>query len=377
MFKKLAPVAVLLAVLTSSAFAGVGLKMTPLDDQTVSVQLATSGATRGDALTSAREQAVIAAAGRLLLDGVLLRADNLLEKYLRTYANQFVRAVEVHDETFSGGLNVLTTRVFVDSESLLKDLQEKRFLYTPAYKPMVAVFLSEDLEGAAMSQEVARPLLQNALELSGLKAYDGAISTPPTNVDIASDKDLLAEGIIATERRNVEIIVTGKTTTSLREERKVYYDNFYFYDCTMTVQMIRVDTGEVLQEVVAEGSASDRDRAESIRLSIERAAAQVARSLEEKYDSFWPRVVQSNSDYEVLLTGVNEELVRIVKQHLEQVGFGTEIGLRKQFDGCAVLTIKTEAGRDALIQAIRGCSYPTLTIIREVGKDKLEVQVAG
>jgi hypothetical protein len=66
-----------------------------------------------------------------------------------------------------------------------------------------------------------------------------------------------------------------------------------------------------------------------------------------------------------------------VKQHLEQVGFGTEIGLRKQFDGCAVLTIKTEAGRDALIQAIRGCSYPTLTIIREVGKDKLEVQVAG
>jgi hypothetical protein len=353
------------------------LTVTPLDDSLVAVQISTAGATREDALRQARERAVLGTAGRVLLDSQLIRADELLQKYLTNYAANFVKAVEVQSEQFRGGENVLTSRVFVNYAALVSDLEEKRFLYTPAFKPMFAVFMQEQLDGNRLPQEVARPLLRNALEVVGLKAYGGTIGTPPTSVDVATDADLLREAVIAAERRNVELIVTGTTNTTLREQRQVYYETFYFYDCEMSVQLVRVDTGEVLHQTTTTAAASNRDRAEAVRLAIERAAELTANELEEKYQHFWPRVVQSGSDFEVLLTGANDELIRIVTQHLSKVSIDAEISLKKRFDSSAVLTVRSSASRQSIIEALRGCPYPNLTIVREVGQKKFEVQVAG
>ncbi|MBI1289635.1 hypothetical protein GC173_00130 [bacterium] len=364
-------------------FAGISvahvaaLTVTPLDDKLVSVEVATSGTTREDALNEARTRAVLSTAGRVLLDNQLLRADELMDKYLRTYSANFVTAIEVYEERFTGGQNVLSSRVFVDYEKLVNDLHEKRFLYAPAYKPMFTVFMAEDIDGASLSQEVARPLLRNALETQGMRPYKGTITTPPTDVDVKADSDLTKSALEAAERRNVELLVTGTTTTRQRGEKDYYYDKFYFYDCEMTASLIRVDTGEELKTVTVRGSASDRDRAEAIRLSIERASALAAVDIEERYATFWPRVVQSGSDFEVLLTGADDELIRIISQHLNGVGIDAEISLKKKFDTSAVLTVRTKARRDSLIEVLRACPYPALTIIREVGDKKFEVQVAS
>lgn len=362
----------------AASVASVGaLTVTPLDEKTVSVEVATSGVTREEALTEARTRAVLSTAGRVLIDNQLLRADELMDKYLRTYGSEFVTAVEVYEEKFTGGRNVLSSRVFIDYEKLVRDLQEKRFLYTPAYKPMFAVFMQEDLEGNPMAQEVARPLLRNALETVGMRAYKGTITTPPTNVDFQADADLTKLALEAAERRNVEILITGTTTTRQRGQNDYYYDTFFFYDTEMTASLVRVDTGEKIDTVTVRGSASGRDRAEAIRQSIERASNDAATTIDEKYASFWPRVVQSGSDYEILLTATNDELIRIVSQHLSQVGIDAEISLKKKFDSSAVLTVRTKAARESLIEVLRACPYPALTIIREIGPRKFEVQVAG
>jgi hypothetical protein len=260
---------------------------------------------------------------------------------------------------------------------LVKDLEEKKFLYTPAYKPQFVVFMEERLEGARLDEQIARQSLQSALSAQDFKLYDGSIPEPPVSVDLSEDPLLMRSGLVAAERRNIEIVVTGESSTFLREERKVYYDTFYFYECEMKVQVIRVDTGEVFFETSARNAGSAKDQAEAIRLAVQRAAEALAREIDTAYEGFWPKVVQAKVEYEVLLTATDDELTRIVSESLKRLGPNTTISLKKQFDRSAVLTIKTDAGVDELKEVLQSTPYPALRIVREVDGRKFEVQVAG
>lgn len=368
-------VVVLFLLMAGNSFAR---QVTPLDDGLVSVVTDTRGETREAALLLAKEQAVTATAGRVLLDDKLLRADELLEKYLRNYASNFVLGVEVLNDEFTGGYTVLKSRVFVDYAKLVDDLREKRFLYEPAYTPQFFVFLDETLDGREIDQKPAREILSNALTTQGFKPYDGMdISDPPANVNILEDPLLLRSAIVSAERRNIEIIITGEARMTLREESDVYYDHFYFYDCEMDVQMVRVDTGEVLLSKTAKNSGSARDRAEAISLAIQRTARIIADEFYTEYRATWPKLVQSRATYEILLTGTDDELINIISQHLERAEPNTRIFVKKKFDGTAILSVDTAADRDAIIETLRMCPYPTLKIVREKGEDKFEVQVSG
>lgn len=375
--KRMARVAALAVLTLLGTFRAPALQVTPLDDNTVSVVLQTRAKSRAEAEQKARREAVLAASGRVLLTGRLIRADELMEKYLAGYASNFVKGVEVLGDQYTGGDTVLDARVFVDYRKLVADLEEKRFLYTPAYKPQYAVFMEERLDDQKMSQEVGRVLLRNSLQAEGMKPYTGTISDPPQTVDVAEDPLLLQAALVSAERRNVELVVTGECSTQLREQRKIYYDSFFFYDCEMKVKVIRVDTGEVFFETSARNAASAREQADAVRLAIERTAKSVADQVDEAYKGFWPSVVQAKGSYEVLLTATDDELTRIVSEQLKRLGTGTEISLKKKFDRTAVLTIRTSARREELLEVLRSSTYPALTVVGEEGQSKFEVQVAG
>ena len=355
------------------------LQVTPLEGDLVSVMTSTKGETRAEALEQAKSDAVLATAGRVLMDGKLVVADQLLRKYLSRYAGNYVEGVEVLEDTFTGGLTQLNSRVFVNYNELVRDMEEKRFLYEPAYRPRTAVFLEETLDEEAVpgGQNPARDALAAALQGQGMKVYQGEIEDPSLGVDVREDPLLLDTAIVSAERRRIEIIFSGESTTTLREEKNLYYDRFYFYDCAMEVSMIRVDTGETLHTVMAEGSASARDRGQAISGAIERAAQVIAEEIRTEYRKVWPQLVQSVAQYEILLTGTNDELINIIQQHIEQLGRETQIYLKKKFGASAILTVSTNADREDLVEILQVCPYPTLTIIRQEGDKKFEVQVSG
>lgn len=355
------------------------ISVNPLSAELVSVRLTGRGENREQALQHARERAVLAAAGRVLLDGNLIRASELLDRYLRNYAADFINGVEVLSDTFTGGQVVLDCRVFVSHARLTRDLQEKRFLYSPAYKPMFNIFMGEELEGQTIDQQIARSVLQAKLAENDIRNYLGLIESPPPTVNL-KEAGLLEEGFISSERRNVEVMITGSTQTREiegLESRRVYYDTFFFYESVMDVTVYRVDNKEELFSQTAKGAAAARDRAEAIRLAIERAAEVIARNTNEKYRDQWRNVVRGNANYEILLTGADDELINVVKLHLDRLGQDTEIFLKKKFDRSAVLSIVTSASRDELLEAIRTCPYPTLSVIREVGTRSFEIRISG
>jgi len=371
-------IVLILLVMLLGARPAPALLVTPLDENQVSVTTISRGATRADAELAAKQDAVVATAGRVLLDDVLFRADGLLEKYLRTYADNFVSGVDVMQDNFTGGVTVLNSRVYIDYAKLVADLKEKKFTYKPAHRPLFAVFIDEQLDGQVIPEAPARQILESALAAQGIKSYEGTIEAPSSGTNVFDDPVAFEQARIAAERRNIEIIFTGRARTTLREERKVYLDTFYFYDTEMEIHMIRVDTGEKLLSVTARGSASARDQGDAVSSALDRASQNIAQDFIADYRAFWPQVVQAKAGgYKILLTGVSDELVRIITQHLGSLGSDTTIELRKKFGSSAVLVVETSASRDQVLEVIRRCPFPTLYIVREQGRDKLEVQVSG
>lgn len=353
------------------------LTIKPLDDRLLLVTTTSQGQTRDEAIRRAQTEAVRASAGRVLLADQLLLADELLTQYLDNYYATFISGTEITSDSFEKGQNVLSFNIFVDYQKLEADLKEKMFLYQPAPKPAVAVFLSESLGEETNADGVAREILIQALRQNALKPFEGNLVSPPPNTDVGSDEFLLKSGLITSQRNGVEILVTGSARTRLVEQRPLYYDQFFFYTCDLTVKMIRVDTGLVMGTVTATGSAAGGDRAEAIRIAIERAAADVGPQLAKDYQAYWPVVVQGRAQYQVLLTSVNEELLRIVMQHLDQLGKGTRVHLRKMFDSSALLVVETQASREDFLSRLASSPYPTLTVVNPEAASRFEVQVGG
>jgi hypothetical protein len=364
------------AVATASAKTR-GFVVRPLDEKRLVVTLVAAGTSREDAIDNARRRAVLGSAGRALLDGYLIYADELLSKYLVNYAPRFVDGVEVVSSEVIGGETVLDVRVIVGWARLLADLKDKRFLYEPSYKPPFAPFFEESRDGIPSDEGVARTAIIQAFLAAGVKPFEGILVGVTQTVDVASDEFLLRNALIQAQRNGIEIIVTGTAATKQREQRDIYFDSFVFYDCEMTAALVRVDTGEILYRTETTGSAAARDRSEAIRLSIERAAEQVATEFSADLLPWWPVVVRGQGTYEVLLTGASDELRGIVEQYLGELGTDTKVHLRKAFEGCAHLVIETSSSREDLLEKLAACPYPTLTNLTPDAARKFEFQVGG
>ncbi len=369
--------ALLALVVLASASAVHAYELTPIDEHSLVVHITTEGDTPEEAMQTARVEAIRGAAGRVLMSDQLIMADGLLHKYLGNYAADFVKAVEVVEEDFVQGRNRITAKVFVDFERLSADMADKRFLYKPAYRPRFATFMTEKQDDRIVNEGLARDALATAMNNLGMRRFGRDLNTPPPTTDVSIDDFLLESAIVTSQRAGVEVILTGESSTILQDQQKLYFDEYWFYETEMSAKLVRVDTGEVLVEARAKGSASDTDPTVAIEAAIARASERVASQLVPPFEEVWPRLVQRKSDYEVLLTGVDSDLVSIIREHMKRIGIGTQVYVRKEFDRTASIAVDTDQSREAVIENIRSCTYPTLSVVNPDAERVFEVQVSS
>lgn len=368
----------MLSICMLMAVPASALKLTPMGGDQLVIELTTTADNRDAAVEKAKLEAVLASVGRIFLGDQLILADDLLEKYLSNYGPNFVNAVEVMNEQYVQGKNEVTAKVFVDFAKMKTDLEEKKFLYKPAYKPRFTVFLTERQDGRIMNEGVAREKLSVALNNLGMRRYGGEINTPPPTTDVSAESFLLDAAVVSCQRSGVEVIVTGEVTTNLKDQKKLYFDNYWFYETEMTIRVLRVDTQEVLFEAKSKGTASDRDPELAINASLERASNDVADILVPEFDSFWPLVVQRKADYEILFTGADEELMSIIIQNFKRLGRETEVFVRKSFDRSTVISLIYKGSKQDVLENIGSCPFPTLYVVNpETDGLTFEVQVSS
>jgi len=369
--------ALMLLVQTVSAF-----KVTPLSEESIVVELTATADSLEAAENKAKRDALRGTVGRMFLNNELLMADEILVKYIDNYAEQFIDGVEVLEDDFIAGESIINAKVYVNFEKFQKDLREKRFIYQPAYKPNFSTFMKEVLNGDISNNGSARDSLTNALENLGMRPFPSPLQTPPSSTDVLADSFLLNAAVISAQRSGVEIVISGEATTTLIDTDKLYFDDYYFYETEMKASLLRVDTQEVLATSTAKGSAADTDEETAIKLSLDRASELIGAELFAKYDDYWPKVVKMESDFEVLFTGINDELIDVIEQNIYRMGRNIEVNERKQFDKSAVLTINVEGlseenAKQQLIENLNSCPYPTLYILNPEDESSFEVQVSS
>lgn len=363
------PVAGVATPVAASVIASVAV-----NERVVMHEMAVEHPERDAALQTARYDAVVATVPRLYLEGQRTLAEGLLMRYLGNYYDQFVQGAEVIDESFAGGKHLLKVRVFVNAEALREDLAEKRFLYKPASRPRFVALLDEVINAEPASGGQAQGALSASLNRMGLRRNPFDLYVPPAAE--ATPEAQVAELLKSAQRNGVEVVALGSAETTLKDTRKLYLRDHYFYEARMTARLVRVDTGETIFETTQTATSAETSTDAGIRVALERAADKTAEALATPFNAWWPHVVQNQADYLVLVSGTDATADELIASRVGALGGNTRVFTCKSFGSTSLLSVLYSGPRESLVAALEGSAHPLVRVKQaDAAPQVLEVQV--
>lgn len=366
----LAGLIVLLAALSSAA------EMKPLEGgDLIVVERSLEAASEQEGRDLAAREAVQSCAGRVYFSDMSVMARPLLEKYVDTYYKNFIYSVVVDSKKQVGDKFQLSLKVFVNYTKLLADLEEKRFLFRPAVRPLFAAFLKETVdEQPSTGKDGWDTIRASWRDLTEQRPTESEITTPPPNVDVSESPALLAEAIRAVQKNGAEVIITGVSTTVREKRAELYYDTYVFYRTTVNLKLYRADSGELLQETTATSLAGSVRQNQAVNLSIVSAVKKAVFQLADYYQKNWDKMVRNKGDYMFLFTGVTEEKLDLIQKKLAALNHNSQVFIKSQYADVAVVTLVFKGNRERLLEVIQGSSYPRMHILKEE-ENKFEIQI--
>jgi len=373
MMRKFSMLVVLICLI---ALAAQTTEMRSLDKgDLIVIEREVEGPTEQAAIDEVSREAVQSCVGRIYFSERLIMARKLLTRYIDNYYKKFIFSSVVDQKKHMGDKVRLKVKIFVNYSSLIKDLEEKEFLFKPRVRPQYLVFLKELLdEGPAPYDHGRQTVLSAWKDITGQRSPEGAITIPPTNLDILESAALKSEAIRVAEKKGAEIILSGTSISKRENRQELYYETYTFYRTTVDLKLIRADTGEILDETTVSEVAGSTMQSQAIQLSITQAARKAAHTLADYFLANWDKTVQGNCDYTFLFTGVNSEKLDIIKRHLASLDDESKVFVKSQYSDVAVVNLVYKGNREFLIDAIESLSFPRMHIIEEQ-ENRFEIQI--
>ena len=344
-----------------------------IDEDLVKIYQVRQGSDKEQIIQSASIDAVQQCVGRIYLSKNLIMARSLLEKYIERHYKTFVYSVETISTNYIGDEIKLEMYMYINYQELIRDLQEKRFLYTPRYKPYFSVFIDETLNGQSASTLIAQEEVLSVFRDRAVRTPETGLMYPPSNVDLTAEPELLAAAMREAHKAAVELLISGFSKTEKIKEEQLYYDYFFFYQSLIHLSLIRADTGEILYEVEYKSMAYDTDEQTAIKNSVIRAARDAANDIIDYYYETWDKIFLNAADYQLMISGIQQEGLDIIKHKLQLLNPETEIYVRSYYNNTAVLNIITPVSSKEIHELIRTSPYPNFRIL-EFSKEYLEAQ---
>lgn len=319
--------------------------------------------------------AVKSCVGRIYFSRELIMARTLLDRYLDQYVEKFINATKELKRTYSEGNPLITLQVYVNTEKLIDDLREKRFVYQPRYNPYIAVFLKEKVDDEISSFRYGQENVLNTLVDRMIKVRREPFPgfEPYLNLT-GKDANYLPRAIIECEKAGCELIVTGAVDSTLIEKKDIYYSQYTFYETEVALSLIRVDTGEVLYETRASEIASHTSPERALELSIQRAAVASTNKMADFYKELWQKMILGKTDYQLMISGISKEEVELLTEYMRSLGEDTEFYLRNFYHDVAVLNLDYPGHTDTLLDFLISAPHPRLRVV-DVRDSKIELKV--
>ncbi len=361
-------------LLMSFLMSSYAKEMTPLNKNLIMIIKNVAGEKEEQMKDEAALESVKECVGRVYFSENIIIARELLEKYINLNYKKFIYTIEVSRKSFSSGLTRLELKIFVDNEALLKDLNEKRFLYQPKLRPFFYVFLEEKLDGQTASYSTGATAINNAIKDRKERTITSSLPNIMQNINILKDKEKMPLAVETGQKNEIEVIVTGSSETNKVEQKDIYYDNYNFYETKIQLSLIRVDTGEILAETESVGLAANIEADRAIELSIIRAATEATSELMVSFRKNWENTILDKADYKIMFTGLQKPDLDVLGHTLLSLGDEVKMYLRSYYYNVAVINLTYKGEEKELIRFLETFPQPTLKII-SVKDNKIEISV--
>lgn len=337
------------------------------------------GPSEGDVIRDAAVDALLATAARVYFDDKILVGRDLLEPYFRVYGERFVARRTVDSRRIlADGANELDLRIGVDVDRLMADLEEKRFIAKPSVRPIVAVVISETIDDVPDEQGRGRISLENALRDSEMRVETERMGSFPLAQNlVANSEDLSALRLAREEadRGEVEILVTGSLEVSSRGAKDILYDNFTFYTAYARLQMIRVDSGEVVRTTNQSFAASALSPDAALAATFERLMPRCAVPLTDGFLEEWRNRMLDAGEYRLMITGAGDEELEAVFNLLRTMSPDVRPYLKAHFGDVAVVNVFHPQARPGRLEEILRTSRVPQFVVRPADERRFELRV--
>ena len=334
------------------------------------------GTSEQEMLTEARVRALKSAAARLYFDDNFLVGRDLLESYLKRVGEQFIAQTTVLDRQYLAGNKMgLKVRLSVNTDLYYQDLRDKRFVADPNLRPIIAVHLQELVGDKPDTSAGGRSRIEQTLHDNLLLVYSKYMSKPPLDVDLTSAPNLLEEARLEAQRQDVDVLITGRLAIHPIMQEEIFYDPYTFENADLSLEMIRVDTGEVLDKVQDSYSAAGSDAAVSIGRVLDSMVIEATKRIAEKLRETWKDTMLLDGNYRLMISGVSPEEVATIGNLLKTISPKLSVYQKAYFGDVAVLNIVCpDVTPEQIEQFLLQTTEPQFSV-RRVDKHRWELVV--
>jgi hypothetical protein len=372
---RLSPRLVISAVLLLAATAAVAqtpAQTPPMMNYTYTFE----GSNEQRLVRNAEMRALRSTVGRFYFSDRLIIAPEILEAWLDRERGQFIAGVTVLDREVDQDRYRLRMDVAVFAALLEQEMERYRYFVRPRPSPLSFVFLMETVDASVPQVPVAKPIVIEGLEDAGLEVSEIAVLSPSGRIDVSeggADPTLnltLKEALVNSQRGGVELMFAGQCTTTLTENPDLYYDSYHFYDTTLLLRMFRVDTGDLLGEVVVSDSAAHADDVVAREIAIRKCVGRAIDQLMRTYRAQWPHEIQNRADYQLMVTDIGPEDLSLLEGKLSDLDEDAQVFRRSHFGDVAVLNLLFSSEfadapiveRKGLLEFLRDLDTPQLRV---------------
>lgn len=334
------------------------------------------GANEAEAMKTASLRALKSAAARLYFDDYILLGRDLLEPYLGFYGDRFVaRNTVLSRRILADGTNELDVRVSIDVQRLYEDLNEKHFIAKPEIRPLMAVSLEEKIDGQPTTDGRGRKLLEQALADREMRVASDKMGQFPLYLNASQNENVLLTARHEAQRGGIGAIVTGSLDVTSRPGKTILYDEFYFFTAVVKLDLIRVDTGEILASAAQSFSSSDVDADKALTSTFEQLMSRVSEPLTEGFLSNWHKTLFDVGEVRLMITGVNQEQLESVFNILKTVSPDVKTYTKSFFGDVAVLNVSVPREHMKLIEQYLRTSHSPQFVVKAIDERRFELKV--
>ena len=232
----------------------------------------------------------------------------------------------------------------------------------------------------AVPAEDLAPALHGA---ESVRPGDGAdaVVVAVRGVGVLGEAGLEYEDVAA----GAELLISGHVNVISKKPKEIYlYQDFYYNDVEMVLNVYRIDTGELIDSEKAFLKSTDRVLEESINKSLREITALVSKRVADEFNASWNYMMLDQADYRIMVTGVNADDVGLIKETIRSMPAAKTNGefeegkiivhpkvfMRSYYSDVAILSVVHKGPRQNLIDLLTSIQHPRLVLVDD---DKADI----